>query len=214
MHRLWLVFLVAGVLASCSGRSKTESARVGDPDAGSGDRAKVSDTLGAVARSELGSVTVHGVEVPQVHPVDGPALLAVVRGSKAKAVLVNVWATWCVPCRQEFPDLMQLQRNYRDRGLDVVLVSADFDDQMAEVRKFLASHLVDFRTYIKTGDDMKFIDALTPQWTGALPATFVYDGDGKLRAFHEGKETYATFEKDVLAILKPAPNASTQENPS
>jgi thiol-disulfide isomerase/thioredoxin len=212
MTRLWLVLLVAGVLASCSGRS-TQSATAGDPDAPSGDQAKISDTLDSVARPGNGPVLVHKVEVPPVQPVDGPQLLEVVRDSKAKAVLVNVWATWCVPCRQEFPDLMQLQRNYRDRGLEVVLVSADFDDQMPEVRKFLASHLVDFPTYMKTGDDMKFIDALTPRWTGALPATFVYDGDGNLRAFHEGKETYDTFEKDVLAILKLTPNP-TQENPS
>ena len=46
-------------------------------------------------------------------------------------------------------------------------------------------------SYLKTGDDMEFIDRLEPRWTGALPATFIYDGGGSLRDFWEGKASYA-----------------------
>ena len=144
-----------------------------------------------------------GTAAPELKPADPEAILAAVRAPGAQAVLVNVWATWCIPCRDEFPDLVRLERDYRDRGLRVVFVSADFEDQTTAARDFLARHGVDYPTYLKTGDDMKFIDALSPAWTGALPATVIYDGGGKRVWFHEGKADYATFERHVLEVLKP-----------
>jgi thiol-disulfide isomerase/thioredoxin len=136
-----------------------------------------------------------------VRPVGGPELRALIRQSGAPVVLVNVWATWCIPCRKEFPDLMRVHRDYRARGLDLVLVSADFDDQLPEVRQFLDSQGVDFPTFIKTGGDMEFIEALSPRWTGAIPATFVYDGGGTLRHFHEGQASYQEFERQIVDVL-------------
>jgi thiol-disulfide isomerase/thioredoxin len=124
-----------------------------------------------------------------------------VRRPGARAVLVNVWATWCGPCREEFPDLLRLERELRDRGLRVVLVSADFDDQLPAVRRFLASHDVDFPSYIKTGDDMEFINRLEPRWSGALPATLIYDGAGTPRRFWEGMATYDTLRSRVLEVM-------------
>jgi thiol-disulfide isomerase/thioredoxin len=53
-------------------------------------------------------------------------VLAAVRAPGARAVLVNIWATWCVPCREEMPDLLRLRRTYADRGLRLILVSGDF----------------------------------------------------------------------------------------
>lgn len=137
-----------------------------------------------------------------VHPVTAGEILSLVREPGADAVLVNVWATWCEPCREEFPDLVRLQRSYRDRGLRLLFVSGDFDSEMPAVRRFLAQQGVDFRTYIKTGDDMKFIDTLNPRWSGALPATFVYDGSGRLLDFWEGKSSYAKLEEHVLHALR------------
>jgi len=148
---------------------------------------------------------------PELKPATVDEILAAVREPGAGAVLVNVWATWCAPCREEFPDLMRLARDYRGRGLRLVLVSADFDDQVPAARAFLAQHGVDFVTFLKTGDDMKFIDALSPEWTGALPATIVYDGRGRRTWFHEGKADYATFERRVLDVLD---TTKKEESPS
>ncbi|MEO8603545.1 MAG: hypothetical protein ABI629_13300, partial [bacterium] len=61
---------------------------------------------------------------------------------------------------------------------------------------------VDFPTYIKTGDDMQFINAFDPKWSGALPATFIYDGTGQLRHALLGKSSYAQFEAKVLDVLQ------------
>lgn len=138
---------------------------------------------------------------PSVKPATAEEILNAVKEPGSKAVLVNVWATWCAPCREEFPDLMRVYQDYRERGLKLVLVSADFDDQLPEARRFLARNGVNFGSYLKVGDDMQFINTLSPKWTGALPATFIYDGEGRLRYFREGRATLETLQQQVLQVL-------------
>lgn len=141
------------------------------------------------------------VEDVQVTPVTAADIQRTVRESGAKAVLVNMWATWCGPCREEFPGLVRVARKYEGRGLKVMLVSADDDAEMATVKKFLAEEGVDFPAYIKAEKDQPFIDGLDKQWTGALPATFLYDGSGTLRDFWEGGVTFNVFEQKVVQVL-------------
>jgi thiol-disulfide isomerase/thioredoxin len=147
---------------------------------------------------------------PEITPATAEEVMTAVRASKAPVVLVNVWATWCIPCREEFPDLMKLERTYRDRGFDLVLVSADFEDQIPAARRFLAQHGVQAASFIKTGDDMHFINTLSPSWTGALPATMIFDRSRRLRGFREGKASYSWLEQQVLEAL----NASSEEERS
>ena len=147
----------------------------------------------------------------ELKPATAEEILGALEGSKSKAVLVNVWATWCAPCRAEFPDLVRLHRDYRAKGLDLVLVSTDFDDQLAEAKAFLAENGVDFPTYLKVGDDMKFINTLNPRWTGALPATFIYDAKGRLHYFKEGRGTYEQFQKEVLEVLAPTTGSPKED---
>ena len=116
-----------------------------------------------------------------IRPADVAAILGEARKPGAKAVLVNVWATWCEPCRDEMPHLLKFFRAHKDEGLRLVLVSADDDADRDKVVGFLASQGVDFPTWIKRGDDMTFIDALDPSWSGALPASFLFDGRGLLQ---------------------------------
>ncbi len=146
-----------------------------------------------------------GLAAPVVLPATGPQILEAVRSPGARAVLVNVWATWCLPCREEFPDLVRLRREYAGRGLRLILVSGDFESELAEVQRFLEEEGVDFPSYIKTGKDMEFIEALHPEWSGALPATFIYDRKGTLRHFWQEKATYARFEKKVVELLEESP---------
>lgn len=129
-------------------------------------------------------------------------LLAAIKSTKAKVTVVNVWATWCVPCREEFPDLLKLRRAYQDKGVQVLFVSGDFASEREQVLAFLGEQGVDFPTYLKTGDDMQFIDAFDPKWSGALPATFIYDRQGRQRHALLGKSSYAQFEAKVLDVLK------------
>jgi len=137
----------------------------------------------------------------EVVPVTAGQVLEAVRGSGERVVLVNVWATWCSPCLEEFPELVKLQRNYAGKGLRVIFVSADFAEEVDGVYEFLAKQGVDFRTYLKTGNDEDFINALNPGWSGALPATLVFDSGGRLVNFSEGKASYEKFEQMVLDVL-------------
>jgi len=115
----------------------------------------------------------------------------------ARATLVNVWATWCPPCREEFPTLVQVGEKRRADGLRLVFVSADPEEEVAVVKKFLAAKGVSDTAYIMTGDPNAFINRLNPKWTGAIPATFVYNRRGELASFWEGAADEDRFNQSV-----------------
>jgi thiol-disulfide isomerase/thioredoxin len=141
---------------------------------------------------------------PALTPAKAADVKKAISAPGAKAVLVNIWASWCGPCRDEFPDVLKIRRELGPQGLRVILVSADFDDAdaRADAVKFLSDMGVDFPSFIKVGKDEEFIDGLAKEWTGTLPATLVYDGKGTLRDLREGKQSYETFRGMVEKALK------------
>ena len=138
------------------------------------------------------STTVAQTSNPGATPAELPEILTAVRLPGARAVLVNVWATWCEPCRAEMPDLIRFYRDHRADGLRLVLVSADDEQDRAEVARVLAEAGLpaDVVSFIKRGDDMKFINGLDRHWSGALPASFLFDGRGRKRRTWGGPVTY------------------------
>ena len=142
-----------------------------------------------------------GQAAPAPTPAAAEAILAEIRKPGAAAVLVNVWATWCSPCLEEFPDLLHVARDFAPKGLRLVLVSVDFPGAEASVAKFLTSQGVLFPTFMRTGKDEDFVDGLEPQWSGAIPATFLYDAQGKLVRFWEGKASYPVIKKRAQQAL-------------
>ena len=135
-------------------------------------------------------VSVSGTRA-QGQPTSAPALLSVdAKGidalrakHKGKVLVMNFWATWCTPCVQEFPDLVKLQKSYATKGLDVVFVSIDDDDAKTKQRvtSFLRKQKALPPSYIKSGgDDEQFINAVSSEWSGAIPATFIYNKEGTL----------------------------------
>jgi thiol-disulfide isomerase/thioredoxin len=141
-----------------------------------------------------------GTAIPLV-PATPAQVLQAVRAPGAHAALVNVWASWCVPCREEMPDLLRLRSAYAGRGVRFILVSGDFSSDAEQAAAFLHEQGVDFPTYIRTGSDSELIDALDPQWSGALPATFIFDGKGRLQQAIHGKGSYAQFEEKIRDVL-------------
>jgi len=157
-------------------------------------------TLAALALAASAAVPSNPAPVPS--PAEAGAILAEVKRPGAAAVLVNVWATWCSPCRQEFPDLLHVARDLAPKGLRLVLVSVDIPGSEAETRSFLTSQGVDFPTFVRAGKDETFVDGLERQWSGAIPATFVYDGGGKLVRFWEGRASYPVIKQRALEALE------------
>ncbi len=119
-------------------------------------------------------------------------------------VLLNFWATWCEPCREEFPSLVRLQKAYQGRGLTVLGVSTDLASQMPAVEKFLAANNPSFPNYRKKsgGDDQDFIDAVDRSWGGELPFSVLYGRDGSKVRVLSGKQSYGDFENEVGKLLK------------
>ena len=136
--------------------------------------------------------------------IDANGLRDVIARQKGHVVLVNFWATWCVPCRQEFPDLTRLQKSLGPRGLQVVGVSTDFASAMSGVHKFLEQQKPGFPNYHKKagGDDQDFIDAVDKGWNGELPFSVLYDRNGRKAKVFSGKHSFAEYEKEIRALLQ------------
>jgi thiol-disulfide isomerase/thioredoxin len=133
-------------------------------------------------------------------PVTAARLRELAAAPGAGATVLNVWATWCLPCREEFPDLLEASRRHPDVRL--LLVSADFEDQKQLVRVFLAENGVTDTTYFKAEPDQAFINGIDSTWTGALPATVVFDSHGRAVAFWEGAADSARFESAIAKALQ------------
>jgi thiol-disulfide isomerase/thioredoxin len=136
-------------------------------------------------------------------PVDESSYPRLISGFKGKVLLVDFWATWCVPCRAELPQLVKLQAKLKARGLEVITISADEPETVAAAPKFLKSTGADaLPAYVKRAkDDDKFIGMLDPKWQGALPALFLYDKTGKkIQAFF-GETPIAQIEAAITKLL-------------
>ena len=124
--------------------------------------------------------------------------LSIYRGQKA--VLLNVWATTCAPCVEEFPMIVDLGKEIHD--LEIVFVSADFDDQLSDVMNFLNEQEVSGVSFIKNENDESFINGIHPEWSGTLPFTILFGKDsGEIVSYWQGKEQESKFRKHIeLAI--------------
>ena len=131
-------------------------------------------------------------------------LKEIVASNVGNVVLVNAWATWCKPCREEMPSLLRIRNEYRGKQFALILVSADDLDELDSVVKpALGRFGVDFPTYIiHDSTDDAFIRGMDPGWSGALPASFLYDDRGRLVKMFTGERSYKQFAKAVAAALK------------
>jgi thiol-disulfide isomerase/thioredoxin len=161
------------------------------------------------ARQGRNSVTTKKEALAPLPPLlDRQGYARLIANHRGRVVLVDFWATWCEPCRQEFAWLKELERRYRDRGLVVLAVSVDIPSAYPQVRKFLGQQQPRFSTYLKKpGDDEAFINAVDADWSGTLPATFVYDATGKRVRSLFGEQTPESFEAVVREFLPRAPGA-------
>lgn len=155
----------------------------------------------SVVVAQQGNTNSSDISEPLLEDVTARQLHDIVNSYKGdKAVLINIWATWCAPCIEEIPDIIKLQRNYSDE-LKVIFVSADFSDNRDQALEFLKDQGVDWTTYFKTGDDQEFIEKLSGKWTGALPFTKIIGTDGEVVDSWEQSASYETFEKHIKTAI-------------
>lgn len=135
-------------------------------------------------------------------PVSEATYPKMVAASKGKVVLVNFWATYCVPCRKEMPALVAMHQRLSSKGFQLITVSADEIEQEKDAAAFLDKTRVPAPVYIKRArDDDKFINSLDPKWSGALPATFLYDRQGRKVKSYFGEVDLKQLEADVLKLI-------------
>ncbi len=150
--------------------------------------------------------------VSSAHPVavkaiDLEALKAVLNRDSGRPLLVNFWATWCDPCREEFPDLVKIDADYRAKGLDFITISLDDVAELkTEVPKFLRGMKAKMPSYLlNVSDPEPAIKMVDPQWSGALPGTILYNGKGEIVFKHFGRvnatDLRAAIDKELSGVL-------------
>lgn len=137
-----------------------------------------------------------------VATIDAAGVAALRKNGTKKVRLFNVWATWCAPCVEEFPELARTARKFGLRDFEMITISQDVPDKTAEVKKFLEKHGIatpdkikkslkdEGRTtnnYIYAGESLDdFIEALDPEWPGPIPHTLLVAPDGTVIWRHNG----------------------------
>lgn len=118
-----------------------------------------------------------------------------------KTYVVNFWATWCAPCIKELPHFEALNANYKDKNVEVILVSLDFPHQYeSKLKPYIKEH--DLKSKILVLDDVDmntWIPKVDESWDGAIPVTIIYNKDK--REFYDQTFTYETLENELKQFI-------------
>ena len=126
--------------------------------------------------------------------------------SDTRLHVVNLWATWCIPCVAEMPDLQKVDNAFSDRDVEFIGVSLDSAipgstaSRKALVNKFLKSRKITFKILYYIGKPSKVADDY--DFDGEIPLTVVYDSTGKEVKRYAGLVNAATLTRDLKALLK------------
>jgi thiol-disulfide isomerase/thioredoxin len=154
-----------------------------------------------VNRRWIAPVTRPGIRGGGTHPPAPDISLTDLSGRKltlaeyrGKVVLLNFWATWCAPCREEVPGFVALQNKYRDQGL--VVLGVAMEDDLADVREFYERYRMNYA--VAMGDD-----ALADRFGGiiGLPTSFIIQRDGRIFAKQTGAVDVGMFEEAIKELL-------------
>ena len=155
-------------------------------------------------KSRTAKQTLPTAEQIVVEPINTEGLKTLITKPKTKPLLVNFWATWCDPCRDEFPDLVKIDGEFRPTTVDFVTVSLDeLTDIKTEVPKFLTKMKATMPAYLlNVNDPEPAINAVDPKWQGDLPATFLYNEKGEIVFKHFGRVNTDELREAIKKIAK------------
>lgn len=160
-------------------------------------------TIGLAQTGKRGKAPIKKVAAvgPKVIKIDSEGLKALLKPN-GKPLLINFWATWCDPCREEFPDLVRLNTAYRGK-IDFIIVSLD---DLAEINtsvpKFLGEMKAEMPAYLlKTADESAAITMVSKDWVGNLPLTILFNSAGEIAYSRNGLIKYATITGEIDKLL-------------
>ena len=143
--------------------------------------------------------------------IDAHGYQKIVQQHRGKPLLMTFWATWCEPCRDEYPMLNELAKEYGPKGLRVVGVDFDDEGDLILMRRFIARYKPVFPNYRKQhGGEVEFKRAVWPDWNGALPASFFYDKDGKQVGQVIGAGTRETYEAAIRQLVSAGSSSASR----
>ncbi len=148
------------------------------------------------------TATAHGTD--RLIPLDVAGLRAELSALEGRVVLINFWATWCRPCLEEIPTLMQLQTKLQDNGFSLVAVSLD-DAASVEtrVKPFMNKKFPGFTSYLSIERDMdSMTSVIDPAWNGILPTSYLLARDGSVAERLQGIYSAEEFSEKILALSK------------
>lgn len=137
-----------------------------------------------------------------IESINGGQLGNIIRERSGKVLFINVWATWCVPCVEEFPDIVRTAEYYKDLDVDFVSLNVDFGEKKDSLlTDFLKKFKADFKVYnVEEKSSEEVINLLNSEWSGDIPATFIFDRRGKLADFISGAETFSAFRSRIDSV--------------
>jgi thiol-disulfide isomerase/thioredoxin len=160
--------------------------------------------IASPSQNPSGHNTLDGLDLRDFREVDldGLKKLLLRDPKDTRPLLVNFWATWCDGCREEFPDLVKIDNDYRAKGLNFLSVTLDDLADKSKAVDFLKEMKATMPVVLlNVNDPEPAIHAVDEKWDGALPATFLYDREGKVVFRHFGKikpaELRAAIDKEV-----------------
>ncbi|WP_370227177.1 TlpA disulfide reductase family protein [Mesoflavibacter sp.] len=134
--------------------------------------------------------------------VDYNGLEKVLNKQDNKTYVVNFWATWCAPCVKELPYFERINKQYKDKNVEVVLVSLDFPKHFdTKLKNFINEKQLQAELYALNDMDSNYwIPKVNKDWSGAIPATLIYNSNK--REFFEQAFEYEELEKALNKFLK------------
>lgn len=119
---------------------------------------------------------------------------------KDTVYVVNFWATWCGPCIEELPHFEKLQQTYKKQPVKVLLISTDFKSKLeTSVKPFVKKHKLQNEVFLLNEKNQQvYIDRISKDWSGALPATLIINRKKQLRKLYEKEFTYKELEQTYL----------------
>ena len=159
----------------------------------------VGGVAGGVADA-LGTCSAVAKPLGPLEPTTSAQIRERAAAAGTQLTVVNVWATWCAPCRADLPDFAKFRQAYAKKGVRVELVSADSDEKTAQ--KFWRELKLDAPSYLVKEPLETFVKNMNSKWSAGLPATFLLDARGGMRAFWIGKTSYAKLVAEVEPALR------------